>query len=102
MATYDNPRTEVVHWVEEIGGFFSAASVKAGMPWPKMTACHFLRVLPKSKDFDPLGESKDVTCSKCAETADFLEASQKAFDAAVRDGTKARCFRLSCEAQEDE
>ena len=91
MATYDNPRTEVVHW---ISGPHARTNAR--------TACHFLdsgKASWNPLNYDPLGMPGDVTCCHCRETAAWLATSQKAFDAAVRDGTKARCFRLSCDAE---
>ena len=68
MATYDNPRNGVVHWVDS--------------SWPTRTACNLLAVDSQSPRYDMVGEPRDVTCCKCGETASFLDASQKAFDAA--------------------
>lgn len=68
MPTYDNPRNGVVHWVETAR--------------PTITACHCLRVVPESKNYDPVGEPADVTCCHCCETEAWLDASQKEFEAA--------------------
>jgi hypothetical protein len=81
MATYDNPRTGVVHWtVNRTKPCLGLACVRF-----VATACGFLNDLLPSwnqRNFDPVGEPVDVTCCHCRERAAFLEASQKAFDAA--------------------
>ncbi len=84
MATYDNPRTGVVHWVPE-------ENVRSQPDWLWIrTACHFLdRFLPSRlaqrrrswNNFDPLGVPADVTCCKCRETAVWLDEAQQAAEA---------------------
>ncbi len=72
MPTYDNPKTDVVHWVSEQG------------PGMTRTACHFLDPFRLSWDranLDPVGEPVDVTCCKCRETAAFLDAVELAAEA---------------------
>ena len=65
MPTYDNPDTDVVHWVDK------------QTIWPTPTACLFLSVLPESKGYDPDGSPAAVTCCHCRGTASWLAVAQK-------------------------
>ncbi len=68
MATYDNPRTGVIHWVVRDG-------------YVVRTACkYFWRDFPEwdSSNVDVVGEPADVTCCKCRDTASFLDAAEAA------------------------
>lgn len=76
MATYENPRTGVVHWVPGPEGWWDTPL--------STTACHSLTQLSPSwtsDNFDPIGVPADVTCCKCRETAAFLDALQEAAEA---------------------